>query len=67
MLAIPTCRLIAVNGMEDSIFPIEDTILAATDGVGTDLLIRGNRGHVGNPGAEDLLYEWIDNATAGQP
>lgn len=53
--------------MQDSIFPIEDTIIAATEGDNKDLLIRGNRGHMGNPGAEDLLYDWIDNATASRP
>ena len=63
----PTCRLLAVNGMEDSIFPIEDRIIVATRGDRKDLVARGNRGHMGNPGAEDILYQWIDNAVAGKP
>lgn len=50
--------------MDGSMLPIEDTVLAATDGVGKDLLIRGNRGHMVNLGAEDLLHQWIDNTTA---
>jgi hypothetical protein len=50
--------------MEDSIFPIEDSIITATQGNRKDLVTRGNRGHMGNPGAEDILYNWLDNAVA---
>jgi hypothetical protein len=32
-----------------------------------DLVVRGNRGHMGNPGAEELLYAWLDDAIAGRP
>ena len=63
----PTCQLLIINGMEDSIFPIEDSFLIGTQGKNKDLLARGNRGHMGNPGAEDIVYHWIDNATAGKP
>jgi Esterase FrsA-like len=62
-----TCRLLAINGMEDSIFPIEDNVIVATRGDKKDLVARGNRGHMGNPGAEDILYRWIDDAVAGKP
>jgi dienelactone hydrolase len=61
-----TCKLLAINGMEDSIFPIEDNVIVATQGDKKDLVARGNRGHMGNPGAEDILYQWIDNAVAGK-
>ena len=67
ILSMPTCKLLAINGMEDSIFPIEDSVLATTHGTGQDLMIRGNRGHMGNPGAEALLYQWLDDAVAGRP
>jgi len=50
--------------MEDSIFPIEDSIITATQGNRKDLVTRGNRGHMGNPGAEDILYNWLDKAVA---
>ena len=63
----PSCRLLVVNGMEDSIFPIEDSLIVATRGDRKDLLARGDRGHMGNPGAEDLLYGWIDTVLAGRP
>ncbi|WP_410573597.1 alpha/beta hydrolase family protein [Amycolatopsis sp. cmx-4-61] len=58
----PSCRLLVINGMEDSIFPIEDSILAATRGGNKDLVVRGNRGHMGNPGAEEIVYAWLDEA-----
>ena len=62
----PTCRLLIINGMEDSIFPIEDSFLIGTQGKNKDLLARGNLGHMGNPGAENIVYHWIDNAVAGK-
>ena len=53
--------------MEDSIFPIEDSLIVGLQGDKKDLVIRGNRGHMGNPGAEDILYKWIDDTVAGKP
>ena len=64
---MPSCKLLAINGMEDSIFPIEDSLIVATQGHKKDLVARGDRGHMGNPGAEDVLYPWIDGAIAGAP
>ena len=63
----PNCKLLVIDGMEDSIFPIEDNLIVGLKGDKKDLLARGNRGHMGNPGAEDILYDWIDNAMAGKP
>jgi Esterase FrsA-like len=62
----PSCKLLLINGMEDSIFPIEDNFIVALRGDKKDLLARGNRQHMGNPGAEDILYSWIDDAVAGK-
>ena len=67
LVGTPTCRLLVINGMEDSIFPIEDSIIVATQGDKKDLVARGNRGHMGNPGAEEFLYQWIDNTVSGTP
>ena len=53
--------------MEDSIFPIEDNFIVGIRGDKKDLLARANRQHMGNPGAEDILYDWIDKAVAGKP
>ena len=63
----PSCRLLLIDGMEDSIFPIEDNLIVGVRGDKKDLLARGNRGHMGNPGAEDILYGWIDDVMAGKP
>lgn len=56
----PSCRLLALNGMEDSIFPIEDSFIVATKGLGKDLIARGNLKHMGNPGGEEIVVEWFD-------
>ena len=63
----PSCKLLVLDGTEDSIFPIEDSVLASFRGGNKDLIARGNRPHMGNPGAEKILYEWIDDALAGKP
>ena len=63
----PSCKLLAINGMEDSIFPIEDSFIVATVGHKKDLLARGDRGHMGAPGGEEIVYQWIDDALAGKP
>ncbi len=63
----PSCRLLVIDGMEDSIFPIEDNFIVGVAGKNKDLLARGNRAHMGNPGAEDILYDWIDDAVGGKP
>ena len=67
LLGKPSCRLLVINGMEDSIFPIEDSLIVATQADRKDLVVRGDRGHMGNPGAEDILYRWIDDVIAGKP
>jgi pimeloyl-ACP methyl ester carboxylesterase len=67
VLGTPTCKLLVINGMEDSIFPIEDSIMVATRGGNSDLVARGNRRHMGNPGADDILCDWLDKAVSGQP
>ena len=67
VLATPACRLLVINGAEDSIFPIEDTILAGTRGSATDLIVRGGRAHMGNPEAERDIFAWLDEALATLP
>ena len=62
-----SCKLLVIDGMEDSIFPIEDNLIVGFRGDKKDLFVRGNRGHMGNPGAEDILYRWIDEGIAGKP
>jgi hypothetical protein len=62
----PSCRLLALDGMEDSIFPIEDNFIVAARGVGKDLLVRGDLSHMGNPGGEEILVTWLDQVLAGR-
>ena len=63
----PSCRLLVLDGTEDSIFPIEDSVLVGLRGGNKDLVARGNRPHMGNPGAENILYDWIDDVLTGKP
>ena len=63
----PSCKLLVIDGMEDSIFPIEDNLVVGIAGNKKDLLARGDRQHMGNPGAEDIIYSWIDDAMASKP
>jgi hypothetical protein len=67
VLDAPSCRLLAVNGMEDSIFPIEDSFIVTTRGTNKDLIARANKGHMGNPGGEEVVYEWLRQRLAGAP
>ena len=67
VLERPSCKLLIINGMEDSIFPIEDSFIVSLGKDKKDLFARGNRQHMGNPGAEEIVYSWIDNAVAGKP
>lgn len=67
IVGTPTCKVLVINGMEDSIFPIEDSFIVAYQGHNKELVVRGDRSHMGNPGAEKILYEWIDNVVAGKP
>lgn len=63
----PSCRLLVLNGMEDSIFPIEDSLIVALRGRNKDLLARANLSHMGNPGGEDIVTFWFDWILAGEP
>ena len=67
VLDLPSCKLLVIDGMEDSIFPIEDNFIVGVRSDKKDLIARGNRGHMGNPGAEPILMSWIDNAISGEP
>jgi hypothetical protein len=64
ILDAPSCRLLILNGMEDSIFPIEDSFVVAMHGVGKDLLVRGGLSHMGNPGGEETVLDWLDETVA---
>jgi pimeloyl-ACP methyl ester carboxylesterase len=55
------CRLFIVNGVEDSIFPIEDSLLVASRGRAKELRMQEGKAHMGNPGGEEIVLEWIND------
>jgi hypothetical protein len=57
--------LLIVNGLRDSIFPIEDSILVASRGRVKDVRFMEGKGHMGNPGAEEIIIDWINEVVAG--
>ena len=50
--------------MEDSIFPIEDSIAVATHGKNRDLVALGSLPHMALPVAETTIHQWIDQVIA---
>ena len=58
-------RLLVLNGMEDSIFPIEDSILVCRKGRVKDVRLVDGAGHMGNPAGETIQYDWIDALVKG--
>ena len=56
---MPSTRLLLVNGMEDSIFPIEDSIIPLRHGRVKDARFVDGRGHMGAPEGEGILRDWL--------
>ncbi|GLA84757.1 hypothetical protein AtubIFM56815_008972 [Aspergillus tubingensis] len=52
-------RLLLINGMEDSIFPIEDSILPLRHGSVKDVRLIDGRTHMGFPEAETIQRDWL--------
>ena len=65
ILDLPSCRLFVVNGLRDAIFPIEDSTLVASRGRVKDVRFMEGKGHMGNPGAEEIIIDWINEVVAG--
>ena len=55
-----SCRLLVINGVEDEIFPIEDSELLLRKGIIKDARLIEGRFHMGNPEAEPMVYDWLD-------
>jgi hypothetical protein len=60
----PSSLLLCLNGMEDSIFPVEDSILVALSGGRKEIHARSGLRHMGNPGGEEIVYDWLDRQVA---
>lgn len=56
----PSTRLLLVNGMEDSIFPIEDSMLPLTRGSIKEARFVEGRGHMGFPESQEFLADWMN-------
>jgi pimeloyl-ACP methyl ester carboxylesterase len=52
-------RLLLINGYDDSIFPIEDSIEATRHGRIKDARFINGRGHMGAPESEAILRDWL--------
>ena len=55
-----SARLFLINGMEDSIFPIEDSFLALRHGGVKYARFLENRAHVASPEGDDLVNDWMN-------
>ena len=65
-------RLLLINGMEDSILPIEDNFIVARHGVNKDLHARGKRSHMAIPvvrtfSAPGLTGSWQECREIARP
>lgn len=58
MLDGGSCRLLIVNGLEDSVFPIEDSWLVASRGRPKEIRLLEDRRHMGNPEGDEIAVEW---------
>lgn len=56
----PCCRLFLINGTKDEIFPIEDSMIPFQHGRVKDVRFIEGAYHIGNPGAESYVYDWLD-------
>ncbi|KAF4458737.1 yellowish-green 1 [Fusarium albosuccineum] len=55
-------RLLLINGMEDSTFPIEDSFLALRHGRIKEASFVDGTGHMGAPAAEGIIRDWVLDA-----
>lgn len=55
----PCTKLLMLNGMEDTIYPIEDTLLVLQYGGPKEARLTQGRGHMGEPQAGSIGFAWI--------
>ena len=63
LLGRPSSKMLIINGMEDTLWPIEDCILVATSGRNMNLVINTAQ-HMGDPEAEDVISRWLADRVA---
>lgn len=54
----PSCPILLVTGMEDSVFPIEDTWVVAQHGRPKNVRVVQGAGHMGRPDGEEAVVQW---------
>ncbi|KAL0930025.1 UPF0255 protein [Colletotrichum truncatum] len=59
ILDMPSTHLLLTNGVEDSIFPIEDCVLPLKHGNPKVARLIEGREHMGSPEADAVVVEWI--------
>lgn len=59
---LPCARLLLINGLEDTVFPIEDSFVALTRGKTKEVRLVAGRAHMGEPEAGPILFNWLDDA-----
>jgi pimeloyl-ACP methyl ester carboxylesterase len=55
----PCTKLLMLNGMDDTIYPIEDSMLVLQYGGAKEARFTPGRGHMGEPQAGPIGFEWI--------
>ena len=65
VLSSKPARLIGVNGVDDTVFPIDDYLLLAYNGTGAELRLFPGNGHMGEPGAGEFIGEFWSGFAQG--
>ncbi|PWN50384.1 alpha/beta-hydrolase [Violaceomyces palustris] len=55
----PAAPLLAVNGLDDTVFPIDDQIVLLTHGMGAAARWFPKQGHMGEPPATEFLFNFF--------
>jgi hypothetical protein len=56
----PSCRLLLVNGVDDGLMPVEDSMLCANYGRAKDMRLYPGMMHMGYPPANECVWPWME-------
>lgn len=60
VMEMESCRLLLVNGMEDGLMPVEDSLLMMEFGGVKEGRFFTGRAHMGYPEANGVVYPWME-------
>ena len=60
ILDMPCTKMLLLNGMQDSIYPIEDTFLVCQYGGPKELRMTTTGKHMGEPQSAPIAFEWLN-------